>query len=337
MAKKVVLHVGAMKSGTSFLQSTLAANRDKLAEQDFLFPGRNWRHQVHAVSDVLGHTRDGKQAAPTVGAWQRLLEEIQEWHGTAVISMEYLGPVHVGQIERVVNELRPADVEAVLSVRDLARNIPAMWQEEVQNGSTWTWDEFIFAVEHGNPGVRGPSRAFWRHQRTPAIAARWSRVVGKENFTLVTVPPPGAKPTVLRDRFATALGIDVSDFSPPNRRNQAIGAASAMMLRELNARLGGELPHEKYNQLIKHSLAKTGLAARRDQEAAVGYNARWVRRRSQAMQERFEMLNLNVVGDLNDLTPVKVPGVNPSRINDREQLEAALDGLAHMIRVWSRS
>jgi hypothetical protein len=110
-----------------------------------------------------------------------------------------------------------------------------------------------------------------------------------------------------------------------------------MMLRELNVRLADELPHEKYNQLIKHGLAKRGLTARRDQEAAVGYNARWVKRRSQAMLERFQMLDLHVVGDLNDLTPTKVPGVNPSRINDREQLEAALDGLAHMIRVWSRS
>jgi hypothetical protein len=55
------------------------------------------------------------------------------------------------------------------------------------------------------------------------------------------------------------------------------------------------------------------------------------------MLERLKLLDLNVIGDLNDLTPAKVPGVNPSRINDREELDAALDGLAHMIRVWSRS
>jgi hypothetical protein len=55
------------------------------------------------------------------------------------------------------------------------------------------------------------------------------------------------------------------------------------------------------------------------------------------MLDRFRLLDLNVVGDLNDLTPAKVPGVNPSKISDREELDAALDGLAHMIRVWSRS
>jgi hypothetical protein len=337
MAKKVVLHVGAMKSGTSFIQSTLGANRKRLAEQDVLFPGRQWRNQVYAISDVLGHAPDGVQSPRTIGAWQKLLDEIEDWQGTAIISMEYLGPTPVAQIEKIVDALSPAHVEAVLSVRDLARNIPAMWQEEIQNGSTWSWDEFIDAIQHGNPGVRGPSRQFWRHQRTPAIAARWSRIVGKEDFRLITVPPAGAPPEMLLERFATAFGIDVTGFAPPKRRNQAIGAASATMLRELNLRLDGELPHHKYNQLVKHGLAKNGLSARRDQEATVGYNARWVRRRSAAMLERLKLLDLNVIGDLNDLTPSKVPGVNPSRINDREELDAALDGLAHMIRVWSRS
>ena len=39
MAERVVLHVGCLKSGTSYLQRTLDRNRDALAAQGFLFPG----------------------------------------------------------------------------------------------------------------------------------------------------------------------------------------------------------------------------------------------------------------------------------------------------------
>jgi len=338
MADRVLLHVGAMKSGTSFIQSTLAANRAVLRRQDVLFPGETWRDQVNGVVDVLGHGRDGAKPATAVGAWARLVDEIAAWPGTAVISMEFLGATPVADIKRVVESLRPANVEVVLTVRDLARTIPAMWQEEIQNGATWRWEEFLHAVEHGNPEIKGPSRQFWRQQRTALIARRWAETVGRENFTLVTVPPPGAPPEVLLDRFCEVLGVETTDFAPPRRRNPSIGVASALVVRALNERLGdGTLPRARYNQLVKTTLAKNGLAHRAASEPTAGFSARWVRRRSEQMIERFEKLGVRVVGDLGDLRPARVPGVNPSKVSERDQLDAAIDGLVQLVQVWPPS
>ena len=39
MAERVVVHIGLMKSGTTFLQGRLDANREQLAAQGVLFPG----------------------------------------------------------------------------------------------------------------------------------------------------------------------------------------------------------------------------------------------------------------------------------------------------------
>jgi hypothetical protein len=338
MAERVLLHVGAMKSGTTFIQSTVASNRDALKDQGVLFAGKTWRDQVRAVVDVLDQTRDGTKPPSCVGAWGRLLDEIGEWPGTALISMEYLGPTPTDQIKKVVDSLRPAHVEAVLTVRDLARNIPAMWQEEIQNGATWTWEEFLAAVRSGDQSVKGPSLQFWRQQRLPSIAGRWSKVVGRENFTLVTVPPAGTGPNVLLDRFSQVLGVDNAGFTPSRRKNASIGVASALVIRALNERLGdGRLTATQYKQLVKATLAKEGLAHRSPPEPHAAFDARWVRARSSAMIARLAELGVPVVGDLSDLAPSKVPGVNPSKVSDREQLEAAIDGLAHLIWVWSRS
>ena len=55
MSRRLVLHVGAMKSGTSFIQSRLFANKTMLLdERGILVPGMNWLSQVMAASDVLG-------------------------------------------------------------------------------------------------------------------------------------------------------------------------------------------------------------------------------------------------------------------------------------------
>ena len=65
MAERLVLHVGLMKSGTTFVQGRCNANRERLAAQGILFPGPSWARQVHAVADFLemAHARPGKWAA----------------------------------------------------------------------------------------------------------------------------------------------------------------------------------------------------------------------------------------------------------------------------------
>ena len=53
MAQRVVFHIGLMKSGTTFIQGRLNANRQRLAEQQVLFPGPAWSRHVRAVSDLM--------------------------------------------------------------------------------------------------------------------------------------------------------------------------------------------------------------------------------------------------------------------------------------------
>ena len=59
MSRRLLLHVGAMKSGTSFIQSRLFANKPMLLEErGILVPGMNWLSQVMAARDVLGSGED---------------------------------------------------------------------------------------------------------------------------------------------------------------------------------------------------------------------------------------------------------------------------------------
>ena len=53
MGKRIVLHVGAMKSGTSYLQTLLMDNKARLAEHGVVVPGARWGDQVAGVSHVL--------------------------------------------------------------------------------------------------------------------------------------------------------------------------------------------------------------------------------------------------------------------------------------------
>lgn len=326
MAQRTVLHVGSMKSGTSYLQNLMMANHDLLATRSLLFPGRAWLDQVSGVAEVLERKRVA--VSPEAGAWQTLVDEIAAWPDTALISMEFLGPVGLPKIQRVVSSFPAGSVEVVVTARDLNRNIPAMWQEALKNGRSFTFDEYVEAIRQHE----GPGATFWREQAIAAMCQRWGDVIGLDRVTVVTVPPPGSDRDELWRRFSTAVGVDGSGVESPQVGNESLGAASVEVLRRLNDRLG-DLEFQEYAPVVKHRLAKKVLAPRREVEPPLGLEVpKWLPELSQRMMERIRDLRVRVIGDLSDLTPVPVPGVHPDSIPDDVRLEAALAGLEGLVR-----
>ncbi|GAB3773586.1 hypothetical protein FB382_000677 [Nocardioides ginsengisegetis] len=321
MAERVVLHVGLMKSGTSYLQQRLTANRDLLAAGGVLFPGQVWRDQVLAVSDVLGR----KQAGPaTAGRWRGLVDEVAEHDGTAVVSMEFLGPARPERIAEVVGSFGETPVEVVLTLRDLGRGVPAMWQEALQNGGTLTWHGYVDLLH----GKRKPAQAFWRQQGMARIVGNWVAAVGPDRVTIVTVPPPGAPAGVLWDRFCAAARIPGEGCVDVRPANTSLDAASAVLLRSLNEALAGdEVSAGDYHTLVKFGLAKRVLAGRTD-APAIGFEPpEWLRDRSAEIVVRLGASGARVVGDLADLVPTSVAGVDPDGLPAEAIAAAAVAAL----------
>ena len=108
MADRVILHVGAPKTGTSFLQDRLFHNPEVLAAQGIRYPADRADAQFLAALDLMQLTWGGleKQAG---GAWDRLAEAVRGWSGTAIVSHEILGyasRAHVAPRAGVVGRVR---------------------------------------------------------------------------------------------------------------------------------------------------------------------------------------------------------------------------------------
>lgn len=336
MAQRLVLHIGSMKSGTSFVQNVLAANKERLAERGVLFPGGRWRDQVSAVKDLIGYAGPETPLADN-GPWRTLAAEVHAWPGTAVISMEFLGPRTPAQIAEILRTYPDTRVEAVMSCRDLARNTTAMWLESVQNASSTGWADFLEAVRTDDRSEPA-GRTFWRHQDLPAIARRWSKGLGKDRFTVLTVPQRGAAPDLLWRRFAEVLDVEADGVDLDVLANPSIGLATAQVLRALNERIvvDGKTP-PRYDRLVKHVLAKRGLVHRHGVEPRLGLDEAWVIERGLEQVGKLRSAGYRVVGDLDDLTPRPVAGVHADAVSERDQLDAALDGLAHVVQQWGKA
>ena len=228
MADKVVLHVGLMKSGTTFIQRQLFAHQSTLRDRGTLVPGTKWGEQVTAVSDGL--RRDGNHD----GSWDALTAQINDWSGHAVVSMEFLGPAPPRVIGRLVRSFAPARVEVVVTARDLNRSIAALWQETIQNGRSWTWPEYVAGLRaacpwHDPAEITEAGRTFWRQQDLSRIAAAWGNET--DRVTVVTVPHPGAARGELLDQADVLRALRAAAPRPSRRASPSATAGRSSSTR----------------------------------------------------------------------------------------------------------
>ena len=82
------------------------------------------------------------------------------------------------------------EVHVILSVRDLVRQIPAEWQENVKHRAGLSYRDFLTRIQDPERASRIGSW-FWGVQEIPDILNRWGHDLPPEHVHLVTVPPPG--------------------------------------------------------------------------------------------------------------------------------------------------
>lgn len=321
MAERVVLHIGLMKSGTTYLQGMLGANREILAGHGVLFPGPVWARQKSAVADLR------QLASAKSGAWDELRDEVNPYPGTVVISVEHLAGMGPAQIATIASAFGEARVEAILTVRDLGRTIPAMWQEGAKNGRPIGWSDYLAAVEAHDDEHTG----FWRRQRAAGILGRWADALGADNLSVVVVPAPGAAPRLLWDRFREAAGLPDGDWTDGPRGNESLGAASTVLMTRLNREVG-DLERLDYRRLVK-PLGKYVLGRNRDAEDRIGFEPPpWVHDEARRIRNRIARSGARVVGDLDELEPVATPGTDPAAISDAAERDAAVAALLELLR-----
>jgi len=335
MPPAVYVHIGAFKTGTSFVQSRLWSRRAELAADGVLFPGEHgWGDQVRALSHLAGRPDNHGQPVPAE-PWHEMVTAIRDWPGrAAVLSFEFLSLLRPRTVRRLVEELSPADVHVVLTARDLVRVVPAMWQEVLQGGQTWSWAQYCATVTSAVGRNVPPGRGFWRGQDLPGIVRRWAPAVPVQRIHVVTVPPAGAPREELWRRFSLAVGIASSETggAPPDDRpggqglpNESLDAASTELMRRINLAVEGRMSRETYDKVLKFYVAKTVLAARAgpDRVSLSAEHVRWARERGAQMAADLRRLGVDVVGDLDDLVGSDVLAVSSEPQPD-EVLQAAI-------------
>lgn len=301
--RRVFLHVGSPKTGTTFLQEVLWSQRRTAEDQGLLLPLERFSDHYLASLDVRGLAGREEHPERAVGIWDRLVEEAESWPGTVLVSHELFAAATAEQAQRAVSSFGPdTEVHVVLTARDLVRQFTAEWQEHVKHRDTRTLPDFVDDLRQDTAGRSW----FWRVQDSATVLDRWGGTLPAERVHVVTVPPPDADTGTLWARFASLLGLDPHAFDTrQSRANTSLGLEQTELLRRVNAELGDRLPIPgPYPTVVKNVLAHRILADRKGTRLSLDPAAAdFALQRSAEIAERLGTLGVDVVGDLGELVP----------------------------------
>jgi len=324
---RVILHVGAPKTGTTYVQQILWGQREQLLRDRIWLPGRTAR----AHDALMGRVRGGVWLRPdSPWTWERLARRAAGRPETALVSNEHLAGATPRQIAPAMAALDGADVRVVIGCRALSSSLPSTWQQLMKSRSTVRFGDWLDTV------TSDPGHGFFRHQDPVSIARRWAAELPAASVHVVTMPASSSDPLLLWRRFAAAIGVDPAGYAAPaGVSNESIGAVEAEFLRRVNAGLGDRLPLlEPYRLGVRRTLVRTILQSTgpRRRFGVPARHAAWVEDRSARMIEELGNHPCTVHGDLEDLAPRLDPNAaSPDDVTDAEVAELGVRLMADLL------
>jgi hypothetical protein len=332
--KKVFLHIGAPKTGTSQLQDLLYVNREGLRAKGVLYPAVRFDHQFLAALDLIGKSWGGLETEAG-GAWSWMVRQANGFDGSVVLSHEVFSGATAEQAKTAIAALE-GEVHLVYSARDLARQIPAEWQEGVKHRRQLTYARFCADLVAEQP-TTPMAKWFWSVQDWPDVLARWSATLPPQRVHVLTVPPPESPRSTLMQRFLDLLEIR-PDWLPldSQRANVSLGGAETAVIRRINEllppdRLGGPVYRHYVREVLVHQRLAPESRSPRLQlppdlvDWVADTTARWI--------DHLAGAGYDIVGDLDELRPHRgdEPWYDPDRAPVDDQLRVTYDAIETLL------
>ena len=254
-ARRVVLHIGAPKTGTTYLQSMLWRSRRRLARRGVHVPGKRQGDHFQAGRDVLERRRPPHHPAPAWdGAFDALVADISRSGApTAVISDERISAATPAQVERTFDRLDGFVVDVVYGVRSFAGLLSSEWQQSVKHGNRRELPEWLAGLRH-----RDPDQWFWRVHDVPAIVDRWQPPRGR--LHVITLPGPDSPDDELWRRFLHVVGTQPPRTARVRRSNESLGYVEASLLARTRSSLPAGATGDRVTDVMSDFLARRVLA-----------------------------------------------------------------------------
>ena len=318
--KRVVLHIGPPKTGTSAVQGAFHACRAEVLRQGVRYAGSGVQASTAAFA-VTQREHPSTGSVPSMRHWRELVREVRAAREASIlISSEFFAGASPEQIKAISDAFGSEQLTVVITLRPIVKILASRWQQNVQEGAKVGYSEWLHAVLEEPASTH--AKRFWSRQRHDELVARWASVIGPDRVTVIAVDDRDHD-GVLRE-FEQLLGLKsgtlVSQREAPNR---SMTLEEIEVVRAFNA----QFEEEALAPSLRYKLMARGAATHLKRRAPLPTEQkietpRWAMEQAAAVAREMIMniqaSRVTVVGNLELLTTI---GILAESDGDREGTE----------------
>lgn len=312
--RKLVIHAGFHKTGTTALQHSLSASVEALRLQGWNYPvlshGNSQSDSALALAKRGWGWKGGGSKKIPMKTWERLVSRINKGKLDSIISSEFFSELQLADIEKINKAFPKHDVQIVFSLRALDKLFPSNYQQALKGGSDLTYEAWLQLII--DDYQKGKRSSFWRRNQHAAVIEKWIKVFGPEKITIIT--SDAGRPGALFERFEQFLGLHPSTLV----RESGTGLNRSLLLDEIELILEVNRTYPKdgrwneYQTFIKRGFIDTLTSV--PAHNADGSNqlrtpadfAKQINEIAAGELSHLSKLNVNILGDINELHPGKL-------------------------------
>lgn len=315
MAATLIIHPGFHKTGTTALQSSLSANRKRLAAEGVFYPPAKGKTGHHRAALALGRRSHGWKAhggqSPPEEAWLSLARQVRNHPGTAVVSSEFLIKSSDETIRRLARDTAVQRIEVVFTLRPLASILPSAYQQSVKSGRVTPYAKWLKEVLDPEKQT-STAKSFWMRYDYPVVIERWARVFGAASTHLIIADK--RDPKKIFEAFSSILGLPATFLQPAAKRglNRSLTWQEIELLRQINKSFKRRRGWCEYVTFVRGSAVRrlTNKPPLTDDDNPL-QTPQWAVEKAQEIAAKtvisLQLMNVQVHGDLDSLTQANLP------------------------------
>ena len=250
-----IVHVGPHKTGTTVVQGSLHAARERLAAHGVRLPSPE-RNPVAAVSQAV----EPRPKDPSRPAWRELAAAFAATEGRlSVLSSEFFADADDAAARRVVGDLGER-AHVLITLRPLGKIMPSQWQQHVQSGMSTPYEQWLAELLDPDSEDEAAKR-FWNRHRHDRFTARWASAAGAERVSVLIVDD--SRPEKLLHDFEALLGLPEGTLrKEKNTTNRSLTAGETEAIRLIAAAFEARgWPKQRFREFVRYGAVpriKTG-------------------------------------------------------------------------------
>lgn len=255
--RRLILHVGFHKTGTTAIQESLYSARKDLLSLGLVYPnmGKKAHHPLaRALIEVQKEKNDFSKALK-LHPLKKLIKQVKNTEaGTLVLSSEFFSQLQRNAIEFMHEQFSGWKVDIVFTLRSLMKILPSAYQQYLKSGLSLHYEEWLEQIFYTEFSSK-ITPTFWKRHNHQAVIRRWCDVFTEGNVSIIIANEN--RKNLLYQAFSEIMKIDEGTLQEqPIGSNRSLDLGEIALLVEINKICAEKFSKEFYLSRVRNGMIR---------------------------------------------------------------------------------